>query len=81
MYLRFTPSLAAAVALTSLLVLWFTVDVVRGDIHANVFSNTAITATVATWLYWAHGRRSELARRRAAEERDANATIRSVKSG
>jgi hypothetical protein len=80
MYLRFTPGLAIAITLTSLLVLWFTVDVANGDIHANVFSNAATMATVATWLYWAHGRRSELARRHATEERDAGATIRAVKT-
>lgn len=80
MYLRCTPGLAIAVALTGLLLLWFTVDITNDDIAPTVFSNAATMATVASWLYWFSGLRLELAERRATERRDADATIRVVKS-
>lgn len=80
MYLRCTPGLATAVALTSLLVLWFTVDVVNHNTVPTVFSNAATMATVASWLYWFSGFRLELAQRHAAEQHDATATLQAVKS-
>jgi hypothetical protein len=80
MYLRFTPGLAVAIGFTSVIAVWFTVDVAVGNMGANIFSNAVTMAWVASWLNWSNECRSEQAARRAVEQRDAHATIHAVKS-
>lgn len=75
MLVRCTPALATASALTTILVLWFTVDVANSTTAPSVFSNALTMATVASWLHWAGGQRRDRAVRNSA----ADATVRQLR--